>query len=102
MFKALSNPHRLKIFARLTNCCDGPGCGEGDGDAMKKCVGELGKDMGITASTVSHHLKELHNAGLISMERRGQNIDCWVDAEVTKYLGSFFLELGPDKSKGNI
>ena len=100
MFKALSNAHRLKIFVRLANCCDAP-CG-GDGDLMKTCVGELGKDMGIAASTVSHHLKELHTAGLISMERRGQNIECWVDAEVTEYLGNFFLELGPDKKKGKV
>ena len=100
MFKALSNAHRLKIFVRLANCCDAP-CG-GDGDLTKTCVGELGKDMGITASTVSHHLKELHGAGLISMERRGQNIDCWVDAEIIEYLGSFFLELGPNEKKGKV
>ena len=94
MFKALSNPHRLKIFARLANCC-GPdsACGV-DSDEMKACVGELGRDLAIAPSTVSHHIKELHQAGLIRMERRGQKIDCWVDSETIGALGDFFNGTG--------
>ena len=43
MFKALSNPHRLKIFVRLINCCKpGVAC-EVDSDAMKACVGQVGR-----------------------------------------------------------
>jgi ArsR family transcriptional regulator len=93
MFKALSNPHRLKIFMRLMNCC-GPGVAcELHSEQMKACVGQLGKDLGIVQSTISHHIKELHRAGLIQMERRGKNIDCWVDPEVVKELAGFFTEL---------
>jgi len=94
MFKALSNPHRLKIFMRLVNCCCEPDVAcTVDSDEMKACVGQLGKDLGIVSSTVSHHIKELHRAGLIRMERRGQNIDCWVDPEAVKGLADFFMEL---------
>jgi ArsR family transcriptional regulator len=89
MFKALSNPHRLKIFMRLVDCCGPEGVCGVDSDEMKACVGQLGKDLGIVPSTVSHHIKELHRAGLIHMERRGQNIDCWVDPETVQSLAGF-------------
>lgn len=87
-FKALSNPHRLAIFHRLLTCCDiGASC-EID-DCMKIVVGDLGKDINIAASTLSHHLKELNQAGLIKMERRGKHVECWINAEVVKHLASF-------------
>ena len=64
-----------------------------DSDEMKACVGKLGKDLGIVPSTVSHHIKQLHQAGLISMVRRGQNVDCWVEHETIQELAKFFAEL---------
>jgi DNA-binding transcriptional ArsR family regulator len=96
MFKALSNPHRLKIFMRLATCC-GPGVAcDLHSDRMKECVGQLGRNLRIAASTISHHIKELHRAGLIQMERRGKNIDCWVDPEVLRELAGFFEALTAD------
>ena len=96
MFKALSNPHRLKILMRLANCCGPKAACDANSDQMKECVGKLGKDLGIVPSTVSHHIKELHRAGLIRMERCGQNIDCWVDEETLQSLTKFFMELDSD------
>ncbi len=55
-------------------------------------MGEISRDMGIAASTVSHHIKELRQAGLIRMERRGQKVECWVDPERLDDLASFFSE----------
>ena len=55
-----------------------------------ECVGALGKDLDIAPSTVSHHLKELAQAGLIKMNRRGQNTECQVDPEVVKIVAEFF------------
>jgi ArsR family transcriptional regulator len=56
------------------------------------CVGELGQDLGIVASTISHHIKELRQAGLIRMERRGQKMECWIDPETIAALQGFFLK----------
>ena len=93
MFKALSNPNRLKIFMRLTSCCL-PGTvtsiNPSTGDAGCACVGKLGQDLGIVPSTISHHIKELRQAGLIRMERRGQKMECWIEPEARKALQSFF------------
>jgi len=89
IFKALSNPNRLKIFQRLVNCCT-PGTVSILDSVNTACVGEIGKDLGIVPSTVSHHIKELRRAGLIKTNRRGQNIECWVDPENLKELKKFF------------
>ncbi len=93
IFKALSNPNRLKIFLRLASCCM-PGTRISVENSIKpeKCasVGELGQDLGIVPSTISHHIKELRRAGLIRMERRGQKIECWIDPEAIEALQAFF------------
>jgi ArsR family transcriptional regulator len=88
MFKALSNPNRLSIFLRLVSCC-APGTSCSVHAKGCECVGELGKDLGIAPSTVSHHIKELSRAGLIRMERRGQNVECWADPETLNALVTF-------------
>ncbi|MBW8034717.1 MAG: helix-turn-helix transcriptional regulator [Planctomycetes bacterium] len=92
ILKALSNPNRLRIFQRLCTCCP-PGTKCQTEGKILPCVGEVGKDLSIAPSTLSHHLKELKNAGLIEMERQGQNIQCRVDPEVLEELSVFFTKL---------
>jgi ArsR family transcriptional regulator len=60
ILKALADPRRLEIMERLS-ACQGPGmCSD-----MRECLP-------ISAATLSHHLKELEHAGLISVTREGK------------------------------
>ena len=89
MFKALSNPNRLKIFQKLVSCCM-PGTKWEMEPNEVSCVGDISKDLEIVPSTVSHHIKELRQAGLIRMKRNGQKIECWIDPESFERLKGFF------------
>lgn len=90
MFKALSNPQRLQIFLRLATCCVADGSISVENEELRLCVGDLGEDLGISASTVSHHLKELRNSGLMEVERKGQRIECWITSGTLQFLADFF------------
>jgi ArsR family transcriptional regulator, arsenate/arsenite/antimonite-responsive transcriptional repressor len=59
MFKALADPVRLRLFSKIAAH---PG-----GEA---CVCDI-QDVGVSQPTVSHHLKKLREAGLLTSERRG-------------------------------
>lgn len=87
-FAALANPKRLEIFRRLASCCE-PGTVCSVDSINGTCVSDLGKDLGIVPSTVSHHVKELRRAGLIQTRRAGQKIECWVDSESLEQLKKF-------------
>lgn len=96
MLKALAHPHRLSIFIRLATCCTpGTMCDANEGAAA--CVGELGDELGVVPSTLSHHIKELCRAGLIRTERNGRRIECGVNPEALDALSRFFddLAVGP-------
>ena len=91
-FKALSNPHRLALFHRLTTCCS-PGTRCSAEAAVRYNVGQLGEGLDIAASTLSHHLKELNRAGLVQMARKGKQVECWVEPNTLEQLAAFFSDL---------
>ena len=93
LFKALSNPNRLLIFQRLLTCCElGTVCSTDTISGF--CVGELGEELDIAPSTLSHHIKELQHAGLIKTQRRGKNVDCFVETKKVNILKEFFATSG--------
>ena len=94
MFKALGDSTRLHIFEFLrAQCC--PVAVEDNGDVrpvVGPTVGEV--CCHVTGaerinSTISHHLKELRLAGLITVERRGKNMICGVNRDALAALASY-------------
>jgi len=99
IFKALSSEQRLKLFqmilenskqskeyseilgkeSGIMNCCSG----------MEKAFTRACEILKISRSTVSHHFKELQNAGLIDCQRNGQSIICSVNPEALSMLKNF-------------
>lgn len=96
VFGALSHPNRLRIFLRLASCC-APGTVCEDSEAAC-CVGDLGEEVEVGASTVSHHLRELRDAGLMRSRRCGRRIECWIDPEMLRAVTEFFARLSSHHS----
>lgn len=89
MFAALSNPNRLRLFLRIIDHCGlTPSCMTDEG--IGACVGDLADGLGLAPSTVSHHLKELRQAGLISMTRRGRTVECAISPDALGELSTLF------------
>ena len=60
VFKALADRHRVKILNRLLAA---------DGEAV--CVCDFQDMLGLKQSSVSYHLKQLLDAGIVRREKRG-------------------------------
>jgi ArsR family transcriptional regulator len=76
MFKALADPVRLRLFSRIA-------AHEG-GEA---CVCDI-QDVGVSQPTVSHHLKKLREAGLLTAQRRGSWVYYRVDPAAVAALAA--------------
>ena len=61
--KALADPVRVKIMSLLFGSADG-----------EENSGDLAAVLGLTESTVSHHLAQLRKTGLVESQRRGMNV----------------------------
>ena len=90
IFKALSDTNRLAIFNTVRegfDCCTV--LPDGSLERNGNTVSEIAAVFDLSLSTVSHHLKELRNAGLIVCERRGQRVYCRPDDGVLKKIEEF-------------
>jgi len=87
VFRALGDPTRLEVFRAIA----------GHGEPI--CVCDLVARFDVSQPTISHHLKVLREAGLVTFEKRG----VWAHYEVDPRgvsaacagLGSVFCELEP-------
>ena len=68
VMKALSNPNRLELYLEILRKCEASFQAE-DRECL---VSDVMSSFNIGAPTISHHLKELANAGLITTERKGK------------------------------
>jgi ArsR family transcriptional regulator, arsenate/arsenite/antimonite-responsive transcriptional repressor len=86
IFKALGDPTRFAIFELVRECGDPDGCSEEQaGDNLS----QIAERFYLSLPTVSHHVRELRNSGIITCEKRGQRLSCRVDAEVLRELEQF-------------
>ncbi|SEL97657.1 ArsR/SmtB family transcription factor [Streptacidiphilus jiangxiensis] len=67
MFKALSDPIRLRLLSLIASFEGG-----------EACVCDLTGPFDVSQPTISHHLKVLREAGLVDSERRGTWVYYWV------------------------
>lgn len=79
LFKALSDPTRRRILEMLR---------EGDLSA-----GDIADEFQISKPSISHHLNQLKQAGLVLAEREGQNIMYSLNTTVFQEVLSWIYNL---------
>jgi ArsR family transcriptional regulator len=77
VFKALSDPVRLRLLSLIASFEGG-----------QACVCDLTGPFDVSQPTISHHLRVLREAGLIDSERRGTWVYYWVLPEALSRLGA--------------
>jgi ArsR family transcriptional regulator len=83
MFKALGDPVRLRLMSMIASTAEA-------------CVCDLGDAFDVSGPTISHHLKVLREAGLVSGERRGTWVYYRVRPEALRQLGALLQIAVPD------
>lgn len=91
IFKVLANPIRLQIYLEFiekygfgnTYHCELGQANDGH------CQFEMAQRLNIAPSTLSHHMKELKNVGLIKINRTGKHITIEVDDKCVKLFKKF-------------
>lgn len=61
VFKALGDPTRVKLLSLISASAN-----------AEMCVCDLTDPVGLSQPTVSHHMKQLVEAGLVTREQRGR------------------------------
>lgn len=61
VFKALGDPTRVKLLSLISAS-----------ENAEMCVCDLTEPVGLSQPTVSHHMKQLVEAGLVTREQRGR------------------------------
>jgi ArsR family transcriptional regulator, arsenate/arsenite/antimonite-responsive transcriptional repressor len=79
LLEALGNPTRLAIYCDLV-----------EAGADGRSVGEVNEQLGIPASTLSHHINKLVQTGLITQQRISRTLVCRAESgkmdELVLYL----------------
>ena len=78
---ALAQESRLEVFRLLVGCGD---------EGMS--AGEIAEQLQIPAATLSFHLKELRNAGLIDQERKGRSLIYQLNVDAMRRLLAYLMQ----------
>ena len=77
LLKALADPVRLRLLSLVASHADG-----------EACVCDLNDAFELSQPTISHHLKVLHDVGLLDRSKRGVWVYYSVRTEALADLGS--------------
>jgi ArsR family transcriptional regulator len=77
LLKALADPVRLRLMSLVASHEDG-----------EACICDLNPAFDLSQPTISHHLKVLHEAGLLDREKRGVWVYYRARTEALASLGS--------------
>ena len=95
IFKALSDPTRLRLVKLLSECSPSE-CGGGS-----LCVNALAHELGVSQSATSQHLRVLRQAGLVRGERRGPFVHYSLNEDgLKKYKAALLDTLGENFAVG--
>jgi ArsR family transcriptional regulator len=83
-FKALSDPVRLRLLSSIASRTGG-----------EACVCDISVGVDVSQPTISHHLKVLRDAGLLTSERRASWVYYAVVSEALTALSSL-LDVGAE------
>ncbi|WP_456283895.1 ArsR/SmtB family transcription factor [Microbacterium sp. JZ101] len=61
VFKALADPTRVRLLSLIASA-----------DGAEACICDLTEPVGLSQGTVSHHMKLLAEAGLVTRDQRGK------------------------------
>lgn len=85
ILKALSHPKRLEIYFKIADQS------EADFETCCECfVTDMIHSLKLGAPTISHHIKELENAGLITTERKGKYLSARINEETLVEVNKIF------------
>jgi DNA-binding transcriptional ArsR family regulator len=79
--ESIGSPVRLKLYRALVRAgVDGLACGV------------LQQRVGLAASTLSHHLRQLKASGLVTQERRATTLICRVNYPAMRRLVDYLVD----------
>ena len=85
IFSALSNPNRVKIYNEILRA------EKASYDIGHRCLlSEVVRSLKIKSPTISHHVKELVDAGLITAEREGKFLVCRINGDTREMVVRLF------------
>ena len=84
LVKAIADPVRLRLLSLVASHADG-----------EACVCDLNDAFDLSQPTISHHLKVLHEAGLLDREKRGVWVYYRTSGAALKALGELIGSTAP-------
>ncbi len=80
ILKAIADPARLRLLSLVLSH-----------EGAEACVCDLLPHFDLTQPTISHHLKVLHESGLLDRDKRGTWVFYKARPEAMSALGSLFM-----------